>query len=232
MTGDIGCYTLDVFPGGKHQINMLHAMGSSIGLANGLGQLGKFGWNKPVVSICGDSTFFHAAQPGLINAIYNQANVIHVILDNGATAMTGFQAHPGVGFNAVGESAPQVDVVRLCEALGISVTVADPFDLRETAKVLRKLMAEKEGVRVLVLRRACELVRMKKQKNKPFKVTVNQDKCKGGECATCYSNFRCPAFVRDPETGKAGIREDVCSGCGVCASICPFKAIEIQEVPQ
>ena len=55
-------------------------------------------------------------------------------------------------------------MVRLCEALGISVTVADPFDLRETAKVLRKLMAEKAGVRVLVLRRACELVRMKKQK--------------------------------------------------------------------
>ena len=108
VTGDIGCYTLDVFPGGKHQINMLHAMGSSIGLANGLGQLGKFGWNKPVVSICGDSTFFHAALPGLINAIYNQANVIHVILDNGATAMTGFQAHPGGGIQRrVGNPLPR-----------------------------------------------------------------------------------------------------------------------------
>ena len=230
VTGDIGCYTLDVFPEGKCQMNMLHAMGSSIGLAAGLGQMGKFGWEKPVVSICGDSTFYHAALPGLVNAIYNEANLIHVVLDNDATAMTGFQAHPGVGYNAIGEPAPRLDVVKVCEALGVPVVVSDPFDLRGTTKCLRKLMAEKEGVRILILRRACELVRMKRDKNKPFKVTVNQDKCKGEECGRCYSKFRCPAFVREAETGKASIREDVCSGCGVCASICPFKAIEIEEV--
>lgn len=232
VTGDIGCYTLDVFPEGKCQVNMLHAMGSSIGLAAGLGQLGKFGWDKPVVSICGDSTFFHAVLPGLVNAIYNKANLIHVILDNDATAMTGFQAHPGVGHNAVGDPAPRVDMVTLCESLGVPVKVADPFDLKETTKSLRALMAEKEGVRILVLRRPCELVRMKRQKNKPFKVTIDQEKCKGEECGVCYSQFRCPAFITNPETNKSDIREDVCSGCGVCASICPFKAIEIQEVAQ
>ena len=232
VTGDIGCSTLDVFPEGKCQMNMLHAMGSSIGLAAGLGQMGKFGWDKPVVAICGDSTFFHASIPGLVNAVYNQANLVYVILDNDATAMTGFQAHPGVGFNAVGEAAPRVDVVKLCESLGVPVTVGDPFDLRGTTKLLRGLMAEDGGVRVLVLRRACELVRMKRQKNKPLKVVVNQDKCKGDECGTCYSKFRCPAFVRDARTGKASIREDACPGCGVCVSVCPFKAIEIQEVAQ
>lgn len=229
VTGDIGCYTLDVFPEGKHQMNMLHAMGSSIGLAAGLGQLHKFGWDKPVVSICGDSTFFHAALPGLINAIYNKANLVHLVLDNDATAMTGFQAHPGVGYNAVGEAAGRIDVVRLCEALGVSVEVADPFDLKGTTKTLRRLMAENQGVRVLVLRRTCELVRMKRSKNKPYKVTVNHETCKGEKCGICYSNFRCPAFVREPATNKATIRQDVCPGCGVCASVCPFKAIEIEE---
>jgi len=127
VTGDIGCYTLDVFPEGKCQMNMLHAMGSSIGLASGLGQMHKFGWYKPVVSICGDSTFYHAVLPGLVSAIYNQANLVHVVLDNAATAMTGFQAHAGVGYNAMGEAAPKIDVVKLCEALGVPVTVADPF---------------------------------------------------------------------------------------------------------
>ncbi|BEQ15599.1 thiamine pyrophosphate-dependent enzyme [Desulfoferula mesophila] len=230
VTGDIGCYTLDVFPEGKCQMNMLHAMGSSIGLASGLGQMHKFGWDKPVVSICGDSTFYHAVLPGLVSAIYNQANLVHVVLDNSATAMTGFQAHAGVGYNAMGEAAPKIDVVKLCEALGVPVTVADPFDIRGATKALRGVMAEGQGVRILVLRRACELVRMKADKNKPYKVVVNQDKCKGEECGTCYSKFRCPALLKDPVTGKASIREDACPGCGACASVCPFKAIEIQEV--
>jgi indolepyruvate ferredoxin oxidoreductase alpha subunit len=76
VTGDIGCYTLDVFPEGKCQMNLLHAMGSGIGLASGLGQLGKFGSDHPIISICGDSTFFHASIPGLINAVYNKSNLI------------------------------------------------------------------------------------------------------------------------------------------------------------
>jgi len=232
VTGDIGCSTLDVFPEGKSQMNLLHAMGSSIGLASGLGQNYKFGWDKPVVGICGDSTFFHASMPGLVNAIYNQANLVYVLLDNDATAMTGFQAHPGVGFNAVGDAAPRVDIVKLCEALGLPVTVGDPFDMRATTKQLRALMDEPGGVRILVLRRACELVRMKRDRSKPHKVVVNQDKCKGEECGTCYGKFRCPAFAMEPETGKASIREEACPGCGVCASVCPFKAIEIQEVSQ
>ena len=168
--------------------------------------------------------------PGLVNAIYNQANIIHIVLDNDATAMTGFQAHPGVGYNAMGQSAPRVDVVRLCESLGVSVTVADPFDLRGTSQALRALMDRKQGVRVLVLRRTCELVRMKRSKNKPVIVTVNHEKCRGEECRVCYSQFRCPAFVQIPETGKSDIREDACVGCGVCVDVCPFKAIEIQEV--
>ena len=230
VTGDIGCSTLDVFPEGKSQMNMVHAMGSSIGLASGFGQMTKFGWDKPVVAICGDSTFFHAAIPGLVNAVYNEANLVFVILDNDATAMTGFQAHPGVGYNAVGDPAPRVDLIKLCESLGVPVTVADPFDLRGATKALRAVMSQQDGVRILVLRRTCELVRMKRDKKKPYRVLVNQDKCKGEECGTCYGKFRCPAFSLDAETGKASIREDACPGCGVCVSICPFKAIEIQEV--
>ncbi len=230
ITGDIGCYTLDVFPEGKCQMNLLHAMGSGIGLASGLGQLGPMHYDQPVVSICGDSTFFHSSIPALVNAIYNGSNLLHIILDNNATAMTGFQAHPGVGYNALGEPASKIEPEELCRSLGAAVEVADPFDLRATSKTIRRLLQQGEGVRVLILRRTCELVRMKQQRSKPFRVRVDQEKCKGEKCGICYGQFRCPAFARDSQEGKARIREDACPGCGVCASICPFKAIQCEEV--
>lgn len=225
VTGDIGCYTLDVFPEGKCQMNLLHAMGSGVGLASGLGQLNKFGCEQPVISICGDSTFFHASIPGLINAVYNKSNMIFVVLDNSATAMTGFQAHPGVGYNAVGDSTQAIDIEGLCRSLGASVTIADAFDIKGTASKIRELLKIEEGVRVLIVRRMCELLRMKRQKTKPSIVKVDDEKCRGAKCGICYSAFRCPAFVRDPETCKAQIKEEACAGCGVCVTVCPSKAI-------
>ncbi|MGC8658975.1 MAG: thiamine pyrophosphate-dependent enzyme [Desulfomonilaceae bacterium] len=225
VTGDIGCYTLDVFPEGKCQMNLLHAMGSGIGLASGLGQLGKFGSDHPIVSVCGDSTFFHASIPGLINAVYNKSNLVLIVLDNSATAMTGFQAHPGVGFNAIGESAPPIDIETLCLSLGASVTLADAFDIKGTTTTIQELIKAEQGVRVLIVRRMCELLRMKTHKNRPFSVKIDNEKCRGEKCGTCYSAFRCPAILRDQETGKAQIRQDACPGCGVCVSVCPSKAI-------
>ncbi len=231
VTGDIGCYTLDVFPEGKCQMNLLHAMGSGVGLASGLGQLGKFGYDQPVISICGDSTFFHAALPGLVNAIYNKSNMILVILDNQATAMTGFQAHPGVGYNAIGEPANRIDIQTLCQALGARVAVSDAFDIKGSTAKIREFLKVDEGVRVVILRRACELLRMKREKRKPFVMKVETRKCRGEKCAICYSSFRCPAFMQDADTGKASIREDSCAGCGVCISICPSKAITGEVQP-
>jgi indolepyruvate ferredoxin oxidoreductase alpha subunit len=230
LTGDIGCYTLDVFPGGKFQQNLLHAMGSGAGLASGLGQLHRFGYSQPVIAMCGDSTFFHASIPALINAVTNRSNLIQVVLDNAATAMTGFQSHPGTGTDALGREAPKVDIESLCRSLGCSVTVSDPFDIRGSVRTIRNLLKEDGGVRVLIMRRPCELLRMRKEKAKPFAISVDDDRCRGEECRICTGRFRCPGLVWDPETGKTRIREDICSGCGVCADICPFEAIEKKEV--
>lgn len=232
VTGDIGCYTLDVFPEGKGQMDLLHAMGSGTGLAVGFGQLGQFKYKQRVIAICGDSTFFHASIPALINAVYNKSNMMQIVLDNSATAMTGFQAHAGTGFNAVGEPTTKVDVEKLCRSLGCEVTVSDPFDIKGTIKKIRKLLKEEQGVRVLILRRSCEIVRMKKEKTGPFIVRVQEDKCKGEECSICSSAFSCPALFQDPETGKARIKEEICSGCGVCVDICPFEAIAGEKTAQ
>jgi len=228
VTGDIGCYTLDVFPEGKNRMNALHAMGSGTGLAAGLGKLERFGLDQPVVSVCGDSTFFHASVPGLINAVHNRSNMIQIVLDNGAAAMTGFQPHPGTDYSAFGEQTTQVDIEEFCRSLGCSVTVSDPFDIKGTTRKLRKLLRNENGndnVRVLVLRRTCELVRMRKEKTKPYKITIQQDMCKGEKCAVCSKSFRCPALVLDPNQNKARLREEACCGCGVCVEICPFSAI-------
>jgi indolepyruvate ferredoxin oxidoreductase alpha subunit len=232
VTGDIGCYTLDVFPEGKGQMNLLHAMGSGTGLAVGFGQLAPFHYEQPVAAICGDSTFFHASLPALINAVYNKSNMIQIVMDNAATAMTGFQAHPGTGFNAMGEPTTKVDVEKMCRALGCQVMVHDPFDIKGTLKTIRKLLKEDEGVRVLILRRNCEIVRMKQEQTKPFTVRVQEDKCKGEECSICSRDFRCPALYQDLQTGKTILREEMCSGCGVCVDICPFNAFAREEITQ
>jgi indolepyruvate ferredoxin oxidoreductase, alpha subunit len=229
FTGDIGCYTLDVFPGGKSQMNLLHAMGSGAGLAGGLGQLERFGYTQPVVSLCGDSTFFHATIPALINAVHNGANFTQIILDNRATAMTGFQSHPGTGRNAMGREAPEIDIEGLCRAIGCRVEVCDPFELKKTTKTIRRLLKEDQGVRVLILRRACELVRMKDEKRIPYSMSLDQEKCRGEQCRICLTKFRCPGLVQDPVSGQIGIRQDICSGCAVCSDICPFNAISKEE---
>jgi len=227
VVGDIGCYSLGIGPAGYGQMKTLHAMGSGAGLANGLGQLGRFGFDQPVLALCGDSTFYHAAIPALINGLYNGSNFTMVILDNSATAMTGFQPHPGTGRTAMGSQAPVVDIEGVCRALGAKVETADPFRLRETTETLCRLLLDEQGVKVLVLRQECALVRGKRGRAL-YKVEVDQGMCVGRDCGCnrlCTRVFKCPGLVWEPTTGKARIDEAICTGCGVCAEICPESAI-------
>jgi indolepyruvate ferredoxin oxidoreductase alpha subunit len=229
LTGDIGCYTLDVFPAGNHQTKALHAMGSGVGLATGFGNLSRFGSNQPVIAVCGDSTFYHAAIPALLNAIHNKSNMVMVLLDNRATAMTGFQSHPGVAFDAVGNEAPAIDAAELCRGLGCQVVVSDPFDLKGTTDKLLGLLKE-DGVKVLIMRRVCELVRMREERKDPFKVWVDLEACRGQKCGYCVRVFKCPGLPWEKDTGKARIDAAVCCGCGVCVEICPYGAIIREEI--
>jgi len=227
VTGDIGCYTLGLGPTGFFQLKTVQAMGSGTGLASGFGKLDKLGFDQPVLTVCGDSTFFHATIPALINGVYNQSNFTLIILDNSATAMTGFQPHPGTGASALGEPAPTVDIEALCGSLGVRVEVTDPFDLQDTTQKLLDLIQDDGGVRVLISRRKCALVRAKEEKP-AYKVWVDSEKCRGENCGCarlCTRIFQCPGLVWDDETHTAKIDEVICSGCGVCADICPASAI-------
>ncbi len=227
VLGDIGCYSLGMGPSGFGQMKTLHAMGSGTGLACGMGQLNRFGLEQPVIAVCGDSTFYHAAMPALANAYYNGANFLLLLLDNSATAMTGFQPHPGTGETATGKEAPVIDLKAICEVFGAHVKVVDPFDVAATVETLLRLLQEEKGVKVLILKRECALVSAKHQK-RLYQVEVDQELCLGETCGCnrlCTRIFKCPGLMWDKAAGKARIDEAICTGCGVCSEICPASAI-------
>lgn len=227
VCGDIGCYTLAAFPTGFNSLRTVHSMGSGAGLAGGFGRLRAFGLRQPILAVCGDSTFFHAAIPALINAVHHQADLTMVILDNRGTAMTGFQPHPGLPVNAMQESAPPVEIENICRGIGVETEIRDPFDLKGARDALLSFLEKKEGARVLILRQACSLSPEKKKKSL-FKVRVDENACRGERCGCnrlCTRIFRCPGLYWDNRKQVARIDDVVCAGCGVCASICPAGAI-------
>lgn len=228
VCGDIGCYSMAVLPAGFSTLKTLHAMGSGTGVASGFGKLGM---DQPVLSVCGDSTFFHSAMPALVNAIHNRSDMTLVVVDNSGTAMTGFQPHPGLAADALGQVAEKIDIPTVCRALGAEVRVCDPFDL-ETGRTTLMGLIERPGVSVLVLQQACALSPEKKG-NKRYAVTVDETLCVGEQCGCnrlCTRVFACPGLVWDKAAGRSRVDEVVCAGCGVCASICPNGAIMKVEV--
>ncbi len=230
VSGDIGCYSMGIWPTGFSQVKSVHAMGSGLGLASGYGKLGQFGFDQPVITVCGDSTFFHAAIPALINARFNNSDILLLVLDNSATAMTGFQPHPGTGSTAMGEKVEPVDIESVCRSLGVHVEVGDPYDMEHTAESIYRLMSA-VGPRVLILRRKCALVQGR-QGGFPYVMKVEHERCLGEECGCgryCTRIFRCPGLVWDSSAKKARIDEVICVGCGICASACPMGAIVRQE---
>ncbi|MBW2619082.1 MAG: 4Fe-4S binding protein, partial [Deltaproteobacteria bacterium] len=223
VLGDIGCYTLALARTGFHVLQTTHCMGGGLGLANGLGQLGRFGLTSPVVAVLGDSTFFHAGLPALINAKHQQANFLAVILDNLTTAMTGGQPHPGRPTGARGETAEAVEMESLIKGLGLPMAVQDPYDISATTQLINDLLAA-DGPRVLILRRECSL-RATKAGGGP-RMRVDPERCDG--CGLCSREFACPANVWDEAEEKAFIDPTQCTGCGVCAQICPQGAILVE----
>jgi indolepyruvate ferredoxin oxidoreductase alpha subunit len=202
-------------------------MGSGAGIASGMGKLNQFGFDQPVLTACGDSTFFHAAIPALINGVHSKSPFILILLDNGGTAMTGFQPHPGISLNAMGEPAPILDIESLCHALDVKVMVTDPNDINGTTEKLLELLRNEGNPSVLISRRECALIKARKEKPL-YKVWVHHDQCIGESCGCdrfCTRVFRCPGLIWDQNTKKAMIDEAVCIGCGVCAEICPHHAI-------
>jgi len=234
VVGDIGCYGLAAGATGYHQIKALHCMGSGMGNACGFSKLSAFGFSQPVVAVAGESTFYHACLPALVNAKFNDCNALFVILDNSVTAMTGFQVNPGSPFTQSGEERSPVLAEDITRGLGIKTAVLDPVeDIQQATEAVYEGLQE-GGVKVIVFRRICSTFRTRSlEGNRLTKARVDQEKCLGEACGCnrfCSRVLGCPGIQYDREKGKAYIREDACDGCGLCVQLCPEEAITLFDV--
>ena len=220
VSGDIGCYSLGVFPP-YERLDTILCMGAGITVAQGMDKAGLK--DKPVIGIIGDSTFFHSGITGLLELSYNKGISTIVIVDNRATAMTGLQEHPGTGRTLMREKTYTAHPEDFARACGIkNIHIIDPLDFEQTLKVLKKEV-KKEAASVIVSRRACVLVeRLKKNP-----LAIDSDKCT--QCGRCLK-IGCPAIYRESTNKKAiTIDEILCTGCSFCTQVCPQEAIVPQE---
>ncbi len=209
---DIGCYTLGLQLG---TVDTCICMGASITVASGIAHSGE---PRDVVCTIGDSTFLHTGIQGLMNAVYNGANMTVVILDNRITAMTGHQPNPNTGVTACGVETPAVSLDAVCRACGVTfVESVDPYDITDTVNVLQEAKKHR-GVKVVIARQMC-VISARRAGVKRGRYLVNTEACTG--CGTCV-RFGCPAIEFSDE--KAHMN-DLCSGCSVCAQLCPVGAI-------
>lgn len=209
--GDIGCYTL----GNAMPLDMVDTclcMGAGVNMAQGIGKVEP---DTKCFSFVGDSTFFASAITGAVNAVYNQADMTLIVLDNSTTAMTGHQPHPGTGKTMMGDVSQKVSIENILRAIGLSfVEVVDPTDLK-TAIATVKRIADMRGVKAIIFRSPCAMLI---KSNKQLVVT---DKCT--QCKKCIKSLGCPALIIS--SGKVAIDASLCTGCGLCTEVCPFNAI-------
>jgi indolepyruvate ferredoxin oxidoreductase alpha subunit len=223
---DIGCYTLGMNFGA---VDTCHCMGACIGQGAGFYHAYAAGGADfpTIVVTIGDSTFFHAGIPGLINAVFQGARFILVILDNATTAMTGHQPTPQLGVRADGSAGRKVLIPDLVRACGIRhLREIDPYDVAAFTAALNEADAfirSPEGdIAVLIAGHPCIVNRAAREAQAIFAMSITDD-CVG--CRACIDAFECPAILFDEEDNRARIDENRCIGCGVCVHVCPTGAI-------
>jgi indolepyruvate ferredoxin oxidoreductase alpha subunit len=225
FANDIGCYSMWVFPPISRGDSSL-CMGASVGVANGLSNV----IEERVVVMVGDSTFYHAAIPALINAVHNGNKFTMFILDNSVTAMTGQQFNPSTEFIAGGRKGQKVSIEGICKAIGVEfVEVVDSYAVKSNVEVFRKAL-DFDGLAVVISRRECALYgdRNKRRRGEKFvPFYVDKDMCK--RPYVCLRTFYCPAYELD-EDQQPRISPELCDGCSVCSQLCPIKSIMRSEV--
>ncbi len=210
--GDIGCYTL----GNAMPLDMVDTclcMGAGVTMAQGFHHMDP---DAVAFSFIGDSTFFASGITGVVNAVYNAADMILCVLDNSTTAMTGHQPHPGTGRNLMASPVERVSIEKILLAVGVKkVITVDPLDLDAAIAAVNEC-AGIRGVKAIIFKSPCVAI-VKPDK----KLRTDSEKCIG--CMRCIKELGCPAL--SVNGGKAVIDENLCTGCGLCAKLCPVGAI-------
>ncbi len=214
VTGDIGCYSLGVFPP-LSRTDIILCMGGGVSMSHGMVKAGE---SRPVVGIVGDSTFFHSGITGLLDIVYNRGNSTLIVVDNRTTAMTGHQDHPGTGRTLMGEVAPAASIEKIAEACGMRrIRVVDPYNLAEVTAVLGEELAADEPS-LIISRAPCIL---KERKPVGPALAIDQEKCRN--CKRCLS-LGCPA-IETAGGVKPTVNAQLCAGCGFCRQVCKFGAV-------
>ncbi len=213
FTGDIGCYTLGNAPP-LDMVDTCLCMGAGLTIAQGLEHMEP---DVQHVAFIGDSTFLHTGIPGVINAVYNQAELIIVLLDNSTTAMTGHQPHPGTGQTMMNQSSPPIEPTALLRACNVPyIVTVDPLDLEKTIAAFQAAAAQ-PGVKAIICQSPCIAL------EKPTAHCVVGTDCSG--CQHCIQEIGCPAIHWQATVSQAAIDPALCTGCGLCSQICPLDCI-------
>ncbi len=227
---DIGCYTLGMNLGA---IDTCHVMGACISQGAGFYHAyARDGKDMPTIVVTiGDSTFFHAGIPALVNAVFQGARFILVILDNATTAMTGNQPTPQVGIRADGRKGTPVAIDHIVKACGVRfVKTCDPYETGTFSALLREADAygrqSDGGVAVIIAKHPCILDREAVKGQDVYRVHVSED-CTA--CRHCLENFECPALVYKEDLDRVVVDDILCIGCGVCGTVCPVGAIVVEK---
>lgn len=211
--GDIGCYTL----GNARPLDMVDTclcMGAGLNIAQGVEKIEP---DTACFAFVGDSTFFASAITGVVNAVYNQANMTLVVLDNSTTAMTGHQPHPGTGRTVMGEIVQKINIEQVLRGIGVQdVETVNPLDYEAAVSCVKEL-ADKPGVKAIIFKSPCIAVT---KPGTPMHVDISS--CI--HCKKCIRELGCPAIIT--EDGNVSIDSSMCTGCGLCSQICPVHAIK------
>ena len=232
ISGDIGCYTLAAAKP-YSAMDSTVCMGASISLGHGAQRAFNMeGVNRRVVTVLGDSTFFHTGINSLINTVYNKSNTVNIILDNRITGMTGHQNNPGTGYTAKGEETTLIRIEDLVRAIGMKhVYVINPNNLQEVDDTLDKCLALDEPS-VIITRWPCALKKFSKEDKAEFdSLFVTKNKVDEEKCVVCRLCLKagCPAMSYDRKAKKVHINKAQCVGCDVCTQVCPKAAIVKEE---
>ena len=218
VAGDIGCYTLGaVAP--LSVVDSVICMGASISSLHGMEKAKGKDYIKNWVAAIGDSTFLHTGVNSLMNMVYNKSTGTVMILDNSTTGMTGHQDHAATGKTLMGEPTNAIDIPNLCRAIGVkNVVEVNAFDIKTLEKVIKEEVA-KDEVSVIITKTPCVLL----DKSKKPVYIAHPDKCK--KCGMCMKPG-CPAMTKNAD-GTIRIDDTMCTGCGLCETLCKFEAIEL-----